>query len=117
MGERANISAFKRNLLKRFDRNNMNLAKEINRKHFLLRCRSLQLIPKFVYIKNKNFNFYRRESDSKYASVLNVFYFQIINICIGDCFAKLKFLRNEIDRTKIELLKAYLAVRIGARFH
>ena len=40
---------------------------------------------------------------TKYTKILNIFYFQLLNICISDNFSKLKFLTNSLNKTKNNL--------------
>ena len=89
-----NASNQKHHLLNQYEKTNKSYAKEINRKNFLLRCKNLQLIPNFVKIGEKNLNFHKTDSKTKYTKILNIFYFQLLNICISDNFSKLKFLIN-----------------------
>ena len=39
--------------------------------------------------------------------IKNMFYLQILNICISDCLSKLKFLNHEISKTKTQLSNNY----------
>ena len=98
-----NASNQKHHLLNQYEKTNKSYAKEINRKNFLLRCKNLQLIPNFVKIGEKNLNFHKTDSKTKYTKILNIFYFQLLNICISDNFSKLKFLTNSLNKTKNNL--------------
>lgn len=90
-------------LLKKYEQTITSIAKEKNRKCFLVRCKNLQLVPKFLHVKNKNLNFHKNESQIKYTKYLNVFYVQILNICISDCFSKLKLHSDTVNKIKLKL--------------
>ena len=108
MGENAERSQQTHHfLLKQYEKTKTTIAKEINRKNFLVRCRNLKLTPKFIQIKNKNFYFQKTESQNKYEKILNIFYFQLLSICISDCFSKLHSQQNIINKIKFELQKYY----------
>jgi len=104
MGENATSPVHGGNqLLKQHESTLIHIANETNRRSFLMRCKGLRIVPKFIQIKQKQLNFQKIEAQTKYETILNTFYFQLLTICISDCYSKLNYYRNLLTKTKNEL--------------
>lgn len=70
------------------------IAKQKNRKIFLLHCRSNNLIPNALKIKTEHINFTHtrsmKEKRKKIEHALNKFQFTILNLLISDCHQTIK---------------------------
>lgn len=64
----------------------------------------MQLTPKFLQVKPKNLNFHKIEDQNKYSKVLNIFYFQILNICISDCYSKINSHNGLLNKIKKKII-------------
>lgn len=95
------------NPLKNYKNTIHKIANENNRKKFLVKCKHLQLIPKFIQIKQKNFSFHNNKYNDQFKRVLNIFYFQVLCIHISDSYSKLNYLNKSLEKIKTELSSSY----------
>ena len=83
--------------MKDFMKINGSLARERNRRNFLLRCRFLKVIPNFIKFKQPApYNNYFLHQ--KYLSILHKFYFQTLNLEIQDCCNTIKHLERNYEK-------------------
>lgn len=82
------------------EKNYINKAKLKNRNIFLLKCRSKQLIPKFLNLKVKHIQFNNEKYKKSYETKFKRFIEQTISILISDNFSNLKRIDNDIIRLR-----------------
>lgn len=82
-------------LLNTYEKLQIKLAKEKNRRCFLLRCKHLNLVPNCVKIKDKSYLFKNVKNKSKFTGVLSRFYVQLLNLCICDSNDNIKIIERD----------------------
>lgn len=79
------------------------LAKEKNRRCFLVRCKNLGITPTFIKIKDKSHLVNSEKFKRKYSSILTNFYFQLLNLCIADSCVSIRNLNVDINNLKNDI--------------
>lgn len=110
-------------LLKHFSRLNIELAKQKNRRIFLLRCRHSELTPTFLNFKTEHLNFKCKYLGGEFERSLQRFKSHTINLTISDTCKnirnverKLTVLKNNIQNSISHNLFAYFMDSQGFKY-
>lgn len=85
-------------LLKRFSRLNTTLAKQKNRRIFLLRCKHSDLTPSFLNLKTQHITFNSKYLRDEFKTHEKKFKFNIINLTISDTFKNIKNIERNLTQ-------------------
>lgn len=80
-----------------FKKTNELVGQEKNRKIFLVKCKSLNIIPNFIKIKHKPLNIKNEKYKDKLGRIISLFYIQCVNVCISESFANFNKVKNKIN--------------------
>lgn len=91
------------NQMKQYSRTLNSISTITNRKIFLHKCKTNQVVPKFLQFNLKHINFVNPKFRDQFAKKIKQLQFQIINLIIGDSIPKTileLMLQRELKHTK-----------------
>lgn len=94
------VEQHKQQNLQEFSKLQRKLAKEKNRRIFLVRCKNLGIVPNFIKIKNKKHNFQSHRLNEKYKTILCIYYTKLLSVCIDDSYSQLNIINSKLNNLK-----------------